>query len=182
MPALSSDGCARVGCNVLILFMASHGMGRRLSQRKTGSRTCLGPTWDFQAGGTCQPRCGLRRRTHAQRGSVCASTAASTDSTAASISMPGVCTDVREPGVLTGRPGGTDVFHGRGARPPRCSLVATERALDSDNVFGTASCGDPGWNVAGAADAKEPTAIRELREKEEKSSQFRGATIDKGDH
>ena len=27
-----------------------------------------GPTWDFQAGCTCQPRCGLRRRTHAQGG------------------------------------------------------------------------------------------------------------------
>src|SRR6266478_5933905 len=28
--------------------MASRGMGRRLSQGKTGSRACLGPTWDFQ--------------------------------------------------------------------------------------------------------------------------------------
>ena len=109
---------------------------------------------------------------------ICGSTAAHTDSTAASISMPGVCTDVREPGVLTGRPGGTDVFHGRGARPPRCSLVATERALDPDNVFGTASCGDLGWNVAGAADAKASMAIRELREKEEKSSQFRAVSVD----
>src|SRR5206468_2573947 len=39
-----------------------------------------------------------------------------------------------------------------------------------------------GWNVAGAADAKEPTAIRELREKEERSSQFRSATIDRRGH
>ena len=54
--------------------------------------------------------------------------------------------------------------------PPRCSLVATERALDPDNVFGTASCGDPGWNVAGRADAKDSKAIRELCENEEKSS------------
>ena len=182
MPALSSDGCARVGCNVLILFMASHGMGRRLSQRKTGSRTCLGPTWDFQAGVRANHDAGSSAGPMPREDHGCASTAASTDSTAASISMPGVCTDVREPGVLTGRPGGTDVFHGRGARPPRCSLVATERALDSDNVFGTASCGDPGWNVAGAADAKEPTAIRELREKEEKSSQFRGVTVDRRGH
>jgi len=66
--------------------------------------------------------------------------------------------------------------------PPRCSLVATERALDPDNVFGTASCGDLGWNVAGAADAKAPTAIRELHEKEEKSSQFRGVSVERGDH
>src|SRR5262249_51032409 len=52
----------------VILIMASRGMGRRLSQGTTGSRTCLGAAWDFQAGGTCQPRCGLRRRTHAQGG------------------------------------------------------------------------------------------------------------------
>ena len=58
---------APVSFSRLILFMASRGMGRCLSQGKTGSRTCLGPTWDFQAGRTCQPRCGLRRRTHAQR-------------------------------------------------------------------------------------------------------------------
>jgi hypothetical protein len=34
-------------------------------------------------------------------------------------------------------------------------------------VFGTASCGRRGWNVAGAADAKESTAIREPRELKE---------------
>src|SRR5947208_3254662 len=39
-----------VRCSVLILFMVSRGMGRRLSQVKTGSRTCLGPTRDFQEG------------------------------------------------------------------------------------------------------------------------------------
>src|SRR5436305_1432809 len=39
-----------------------------------------------------------------------------------------------------------------------------------------------GWNLAGAADAKASTASRVLREKEEKSSQFRGVTIDEGDH
>jgi len=65
---------------------------------------------------------------------------------------------------------------------PQCPLLAKEQAPDPDNVFGTASCGDLGWNVAAAADAKESTAIRELREKEERSSQFRGAAIDKGDH
>jgi hypothetical protein len=36
---------------------------------KTGSRVRLGPAWDSQAGRTCQPRCGLRRRTHAKGGS-----------------------------------------------------------------------------------------------------------------
>jgi hypothetical protein len=65
---------------------------------------------------------------------------------------------------------------------PQCLLLARERAPDPDNVFDTASCGCLGWNVAGAADAKASKAIRELCEKEEKSSQFRGATIDKGDH
>ena len=65
---------------------------------------------------------------------------------------------------------------------PQCPLLAKEQAPDPDNVFGTASCGDPGWNVAGAADAKEPTAIRELREKEEKSSQFRGVSVDMRGH
>src|SRR5262249_15403923 len=59
---------APISFSRLILIMASRGMGRRLSQGKTGSRTCLDPTWDFQAGRTCQPRCGLRRRTHAQGG------------------------------------------------------------------------------------------------------------------
>jgi serine/threonine protein kinase len=34
----------------LILIMASRGMGRRLSQGKTGSRSCLGPRWEFQEG------------------------------------------------------------------------------------------------------------------------------------
>ena len=65
---LESAIAAAVRCSALILFMASHGMGRRLSQGKTGSRTCLGPAWDFQAARICQPRCGLRRRTHAQGG------------------------------------------------------------------------------------------------------------------
>ena len=65
---------------------------------------------------------------------------------------------------------------------PQCPLLAKEQAPDPDNVFGTASCGDLGWNVAGAADAKKPTAIRELREKEEKSSQFRSVSVDLGDH
>ena len=59
----------------------------------------------------------------------------------------------------------------------QCLLLAKERAPDPNNVFGTASCGDLGWNVAGAADAKASTAIRELREKEERSSQFRGALL-----
>jgi hypothetical protein len=39
---------------------------------------------------------------------------------------------------------------------------------DPANVFGAASCGRLGWNVAGAADAKESAAIRELRELKEK--------------
>ena len=51
--------------------------------------------------------------------------------------------------------------------PPQCPLGATEHAPDPANVFGTASCGDLGWNVAGAADAKESTAIRETRELKE---------------
>ena len=50
---------------------------------------------------------------------------------------------------------------------PQFPLLAKERAPDPDNVFGTASCGDLGWNVAGAADAKESTAIRETRELKE---------------
>jgi len=52
---------------------------------------------------------------------------------------------------------------------PQCPLLAKEQAPDPDNVFGTASCGDLGWNVAGAADAKESTAIRELPETKEEN-------------
>src|SRR5436190_22389254 len=65
---------------------------------------------------------------------------------------------------------------------PLRNLGARLWAGEAINVFGTASCGDLGWNVAGAADAKKPTAIRELREKEEKSSQFRSVSVDLGDH
>ena len=55
-------------------------------------------------------------------------------------------------------------FLGAEIAPSQCPLGATEQAPDPDNVFDTASCGCLGWNVAGAADAKESTAIRETRE------------------
>src|SRR5437867_6344739 len=87
-----------------------------------------------------------------------------------------------EPVALTGRLGGTDEFLGAALARPQCSLGVTERALDPDNVFGAASCGDLGWNVASAADAKESKASRELCEKEENSSQFRGVTVDMRGH
>src|SRR5712691_282773 len=57
-PNLTSPSFARpsnraelgpVKCSGLILFMASCGMRRRLCQSKTGSKTCLGLTWDFHA-------------------------------------------------------------------------------------------------------------------------------------
>jgi hypothetical protein len=51
--------------------------------------------------------------------------------------------------------------------PLQCMLLAKERAPDPDNVFGAAACGHPPWKFAGAADAKESTAIRETRELKE---------------
>ena len=50
---------------------------------------------------------------------------------------------------------------------PQCLLRTKERAPDPDNVFGAAACGHPEWKFAGAADAKESTAIRETRELKE---------------
>src|SRR5262245_29824764 len=96
-----------------------------------------------------QPRCELRRRTHAQGGPGCVSTKAGADSTVVSICMPG--------------------------RDNRASP-------DPDNVFAAAPCGHSEWNFAGAADVKESTSMRELPEKEENSSQYRSASIDRGGH
>ena len=44
---------------------------------------------------------------------------------------------------------------------------ATAPMPDPANVFGAASRGRLAWNVAGAADAKESTAIRETRQLKE---------------
>jgi hypothetical protein len=79
-------------CNVMILIMASRGMGRRLSQGKTGSRTYLGPTCNLQEG-TCPSNhdVGSGAGPMPMEDQVGASTLSSTDSTAASISLPGPC-------------------------------------------------------------------------------------------
>src|SRR5262245_17287889 len=54
------------------------------------TRVRLGPAWDFQGGCTFQPRCVLRRRTHAPGGPcICTSIEGSTDSTGVSICMTG---------------------------------------------------------------------------------------------
>src|SRR5712692_5515099 len=49
MPGETSMAAA-VGCSALILIMASVGWAGACPKGKTGSRTCLGPTWDFQEG------------------------------------------------------------------------------------------------------------------------------------
>src|SRR6266568_1220640 len=93
--------------------------------------------------------------------------------------MPGPCTKARgEAAALTGRPGWNGRVSWARRSPLRSACSWQKNGRLALITFGTASCGDFGWNVAAAADAKAPTAIRELREKEEKSSQFRSATID----
>jgi hypothetical protein len=89
-----------------------------------------------------------------------------------------------EPVALTGQLGGTDEFLGRQelCSPDSVCSGQTEQTPDPANVFGTASCGYPGWNIAGAAGAKESTAIRETRELKENSSEFRRACIDNEGH
>ena len=118
---------------------------------------------------------------------VCVSTPTRTDSTAALIFMPGPCTCAssilvaRSQSAKSVKSADRVSWARRSPLRSACSWQKSER-LTLTTCLGTASCGRLGWKVPGAADAKAPTAIRELREKEEKSSQFRGVSVDKGDH
>src|SRR5438876_5469630 len=83
-------GAGPVGCSALD---TSHGhpggTGGSLSQEVSEQGVNLVSTWDFQAGRTCQPRCGLRPPPVPREYSPCDSTTSSTNSTVASTSMPG---------------------------------------------------------------------------------------------